>query len=177
MDGERIMANHLFISYKHKRDSAKVALRFYEYLSAVAGGLGFTVFMDTEIDAADVWTLEIEKELEKTTHFICLLTTSYWTAEQCQLELSFALDKFNEKGSPRILFVLVEDLDPQWLKFDKATGKPKLKGDGKIIKSVGDINFLGPFNENRQLVRMQYENDAKLQDQFYKLVKRIAKVL
>ena len=109
------MANHLFISYKHQEVSAKVALRFYEYLSAVSTGMGFTVFMDTDIDAAELWSDEIQNELQKTTHFVCLLTTSYWIAPQCKRELFFALDKFKIKRSPRILFVLVEDLDPQWL--------------------------------------------------------------
>jgi hypothetical protein len=171
------MANHLFISYKHQEVSANVALRFYQYLSAISGGMGFTIFMDTEIEAAERWSDKIENELEKTTHFVCLLTTSYWIAPQCRRELFFALDKFEKKGTPRILFVLVEDLDPQWFKFDEGTAKVELKGDGPDIKSVGDINFLGPFNENRQLVRLQHENGAQLQDQFFKLAKRIEEVL
>ena len=66
------MANHLFISYKHQAASAKVALRMHEYLTAVSAGMNFSLFMDTDIDAAELWSDVIEKELEKTTHFVCL---------------------------------------------------------------------------------------------------------
>ncbi len=171
------MDNHLFISYKHKAASAKVALRFHDYLKAVSGGLKFSLFMDTDIDAAQLWSSEIQTQLEKTTHFVCLLTTSYWTAPQCQRELFFALDQFNKNSSPKLLFVLVEKLNPAWFVFDQVEGTGALTSDDPAIQSVGDINFLGPFDKQRQLIRLQHENDALLQDQFFQLTERIQKVL
>ena len=171
------MASHLFISYKHQDASAKVAQRFYQYLTAISGGMGFTLFMDTDIDAAELWSDEIQNNLEKTTHFVCLLTTAYWIAPQCRRELDFALAKFKANGSPRLLFVLVEELDPQWFKFDAASGTGELSGEGLNVDSVGDINFLGPFNEQRQLIRLKHHDDAGLQDQFFQLAKGIQKVL
>ncbi len=177
-------ANHLFFSYKRQEVTADIARAFYNYLYAVKGGMGdYTMFMDEDMNAGQELSASIRAELEKTTHFICFLTTAYWVSKECRKELFFALKRFRATGSPRLLFIKVEDIDPKWLRFDNLTGDPLLNAEGldldddeSDVESVGDIIFLGPY-KNSRLVRLMSDTPVDMTPQFYQLAMRLQAVL
>jgi hypothetical protein len=170
--------SYIFISYKHAGPSTKIARAFYDHLDAISDGLGLSVFMDdVALRASDNWKDEVNKALEQTTHFIALLSTQYWLSGECRRELRKALDGFETKGSPRLLFVMAESIRPDLFTFDKDRKSGELKTKNPRIHKVGDLHFLGPFDNNTRLVRLEWENPAKLSDQFSQLLDRLEATL
>ena len=45
------------------------------------------------------------------------------------------------------------------------------------MRRVGDLHFLGPFNDNTQLVRLDWDNKGNLSDQFAQLLNRLERTL
>jgi TIR domain len=169
---------YLFISYKHGDPSTKIAKRFYDRLDVVSEGLGFQLFMDDKlISGGDQWSMEVEQALHRTTHFIALLNDDYWLSKECRRELRHALIRFEKSGTPRLLFVLAEQMRPELLSFDKDRKTGALTSDDPKVGKVGDLHFLGPFDEHLRLVRLDWQDPGKLSDQLAQLVDRLEKTL
>jgi hypothetical protein len=154
----------VFISYKHGDPWAKLAQRFHLKLVPMAGALGYSVFLDKEeIKGGGVWRKEIQDKLKKTTHFVALLCDEYWQSTECRKEVDFALSRFRKYKTPRLLFVLGEQMKPQHLVFDES------EKAGEVVKAVGDVQFLGPFDNQHRLVRLEWNDAARLSDQMAEL--------
>ncbi len=132
---------------------------------------------DHDIEPADLFDQKIIAALDRTTHFIVLLTNSYWSSEYCRKELARAVERFEKGRKALLLFVKVEELDPNHFTFAKDRVSGRIKSANPLIQKIGDVQFLGPFNEARQLVRLQWENEAKLGDQIAQLVRRLGRVV
>ena len=87
------------------------------------------------------------------------------------------LSRFEAGGVIRPLFVMVEELDPNHFTFTRDRKAGRLKSDHPIIQRIGDVQFLGPFNDAYQLVRLKYEDPAVLGDQLHALVSDIQRVM
>lgn len=170
--------HHIFISYKHGDPSTKIAKSFYDHLAAVSDGLDFDIYMDDKDNlAGDIWSENVATALQRCTHFIALLNTAYWLSKECRRELRVALERFEHGQIPRLLFVKAEEIRPDLFRFDKDRGTGELTSDDPQIRKVSDLHFLGPFDQNIQLVRLDWENQGKLSDQFAQLLNRLEKTL
>ena len=169
---------HIFISYKHGNPSTQIAKALYDYLDAVSDALGFEIFMDDEANrAGDDWQKNIDQALAKTTHFISLLGTAYWLSSACRQEVCQALARFEKESSPRLLFVMAETIRPDLFTFDKDRRTGRLQSDNPQIYRVGDIHFLGPFDGNSGLVRLEPAHPAIFNDQLAQLLGRLERTL
>lgn len=154
----------VFISYKHNDPWARLAKRFHLRLAPMAGALGYSVFLDKEdIKGGDVWRKEIQDKLTETTHFVAFLCDEYWQSTECRKELDFALSGFRKSRTPKLLFVLAERMKPEYLIFDES------ERAGEVVKAVGDLQFLGPFDDQHRLVRLEWNDAARLSDQMAEL--------
>lgn len=168
----------IFISYKHGDPSTAIARHLYDHLSAVSDALDYDLFMDDKENlGGDLWSDNVEEALEKTTHFIALLDPQYWLSPECRRELAFALNRFETSRSPRLLFVKAQEIAPELFRFDKDRRTGVLISPDPKVRSVGELHFLGPYDENLQLVRLAWERPAKLSDQVAQLRARLQKVL
>ena len=160
------MNPYIFISYHHGEPWTRVARRFHGRLLPYTGDLGLTIYLDGEVVAAgDNWPEQQEKAVNTCTHFVVLLCDDYWVSAECRKELSQAVERFEVTGSPRLLFVLGETMRPEHLSFDPDRRAGILTSDDPKLRRVGDIHFLGPFDRNFRLVRLDWENVATLTDQ------------
>jgi hypothetical protein len=170
----------IFISYRHGRTWTEMAQRLTLRFRTVAPALGFEVFMDDSIISGERWSAQIQEKLETMTHFICMLCDEYWESVQCQRELMFAVNRFNATGQPRLLFVLAERMSPEYLVFDR-TGQPDrldLPADHTPgIRTVSEVNFLGPFDEDMRLEPLDPDSAPHRSEQFTQLVKRLKETL
>lgn len=139
---------------------------------------GADVFMDDNaIEPADLFDREIVAALDRTTHFIVLLTNSYWSSEYCRKEVARVVQRFEDGNAVRLLFVKAEELDPRHFTFSKDRSAGRIKSRDPIIEKVGDVQFLGPFDTSLRLVRLEWDNEAKLSDQLAQLVARLERVI
>lgn len=162
----------VFISYKHNVPWARFAQRFHLKLAPMAAALGYSVFLDNvAIKGGDVWRREIQDKLSETTHFVAFLCDEYWQSAECRKELHFTLGGFRKRGVPRLLFVLAERMKPEFLIFDSR------EKAGEVVNAVGDLQFLGPFDAQHRLVRLEWDNAAKLSDQMAVLADRLVDTL
>jgi hypothetical protein len=169
--------SYIFISYKHGDPWTRLAKRFYTKLAAISKGLGFRLFMDDEIiEGGNLWSDEVERALNETTHFVCFLCDDYWLSEQCRRELLHALNRYEASGVarvPRLLFVLAERMRPEFLTFDDERRSGVLTSEDPKVGRVSDVHFLGPFDENVRLVRLEWNDVGKLSDQMAQLIDRL----
>ena len=156
----------IFLSYRHAPPTTEIATRLFTALVPASEVWDAEVFMDDNaIEPADLFDEKIIEALDRTTHFIVLLTNGYWSSQYCRKELSRAVEHFEKGRKARLLFVKVEELDPNHFTFSKDRSAGRIKSDNPVIGKIGDVQFLGPFNESRQLVRLQWESEATLGDQ------------
>lgn len=168
----------IFISYKHGDPWTRLAKRLHTRLSPISRGMGFRVFMDDkDIKGGDLWSREVETALKETTHFIALLCDEYWLSRECMRELHSAIKRYEKSAAPRVLFVLAEKMRPEFLTFDEARQQGTLTSSNKRIGKVSDVHFLGPFDDNVRLVRLEWNDPAKLGDQFAQLIDRLEATL
>lgn len=168
----------LFISYKHGDPSSQIAKRFHDYLDAVSDALDFELFMDDEANrAGDDWQQNIDRALADCTHFVALLDTSYWRSPACQYEVCKAVERFESSGAPRLLFVMAEDICAEFFTFDKSRRTGRLNSANPILNAVGDLHFLGPFDESTRLVPLAWENRPLFNKQLAQLLGRLERVL
>lgn len=168
----------VFISYRHGDPSTRIADTLYTALSAVREGMGFELFMDRHsIEPSALVDKTILAGLKRTTHFIALVDNDYWASNYCRLELDHAVDGF-EKGRPvRLLFVMAGAIKPEYMMLKKKWGAKKGKNRDSLVSRIGDLQFLGPFNKARRLVRLEYETPSTLADQISGLIDELARVL
>jgi hypothetical protein len=168
----------IFISYKHAEPSTGVAFELRDALKVVAQGLGFSVFIDDDdLRASDLWKEKIDAALGEMTHFVALLNNRYWLSGECRRELNAAIKRFENKRKTKLLFVLVQAMNPAWLVLDEDRSSGKLTSKNPRIKTLGEIHFLGPYNSAKQLIRLDYENPARLSDQIDQLVRHLSLIL
>lgn len=168
----------VFISYKHADPSSMVATKLRDKLEVVSDGLGFRVFLDDEdLRAGDTWEQELQTALGEMSHFIALLSDDYWLSRECRKELAQAINRFEDGRRTRLLFVMVEEMRPDLLTLSRDRSSGRLASDDPQIQRIGDIHFLGPFDANKRLVRLEWENPARLRDQLKQLVDRFERTL
>lgn len=170
--------SRIFISYKHADTSTQVAQRLYNKLQVYADALSLQVYLDDKSNkGGDVWSDEIEAALNAMTHFIGLLSDEYWLSEQCKRELLHAVKRFEKDKSVRLLFVMTEKMDPSLLTLNTARSSGKLVSDNPAIQKLGDLHFLGPFDQNTCLERLAYDDKPKFGDQLEQLIARLRPTL
>jgi hypothetical protein len=163
----------VFISYRHEPPTTAISRRLYTALVPAAEVWNAAVFMDDhDLEPADLFDQKIIQALDRTTHFVVLLTNSYWSSPYCRKELARIVDRFQADRSVRLLFVKVDELDPNHFIFNR----DRPSGDS-VIDKIGDVQFLGPFNDQLQLVRIVWENPAVLGDQIAHLIRRLERVI
>ncbi|HTN50134.1 MAG TPA: toll/interleukin-1 receptor domain-containing protein [Burkholderiaceae bacterium] len=154
-----------------------IANKLHVAVSPAADTWNADVFMDThEIEPGGLFDAAIIAALKRTTHFIILLNSSYWASEYCRKELALAVERFEKGLDIALLFVMVDKLDPKHFAFDKDRRAGRIKTE-PLLKNVGMVSFLGPFDPYNGLVRMQYENEATLSDQIADLVRRLDEIM
>ena len=62
-------------------------------------------------------------------------------------------------------------MTPSLLRFDSH------EKTGEVVAAVGDINFLGPYNGSRQLVRLEWNDQEAFADQIADLGDALVKLL
>ena len=132
---------------------------------------------DHEVEPADLFDEKIVSALDRTTHFVVLLTNAYWGSDYCRKEVARIVERFEAQAPVRLLFVLVEDLNPDYFLFTRDRLAGRIKSTSPLIEKIGDVQFLGPFDENRRLVRLAWENEARLGDQIAQLIRRLQRVI
>lgn len=175
-----VSSSFVFLSYKRSPKTTPVAERLFERCDAQLSGRGFETFFDRQyIEAGVDWLKSIEGCLAKTTHFLALISIDYWRSDECRREFGIALDRYETTGSPRLLLVLADKLEPNDLPMDKLRVKAELQADPEAAPSIariaklGQINFLGPYDAAGRLVRLKYESEFLLDDQLAQLVEDI----
>lgn len=165
----------IFISYKRAEPTRLVAELLYKKLRVNLGGHGFEdPFFDRKsIEAGDLWSPQIDQALDQATYFVALLSDDYWLSEQCQRELLGAVERWEEHGRPRLLFVLTERMDPSALVLDPGERKASVTRKFPQIEGLSEINFLGPYDSAGRLVRLDCTEHLKLSDQLFDLVQDI----
>lgn len=169
-----IATKHIFISYKRAEPTTAVAELLDKRIRVNLSAYGFAqpFFDKHSIEAGHPWSPAIDQALARTTHFIALLSDDYWLSEQCQRELREAVRLYELTGTPRLLFVLTEKMDPNALRMDSA-GSATVVTPFPTVEHLGQINFLGPYDKAGQLIALDCVNLQVLKDQLFDLVQAI----
>lgn len=172
-DDENISKPLVFLSYKHADRWTEVTRALHMRLSNVSEALRFDVFMDeSDLAGGDVWRPEIERRIARTTHFIVMLCNAYWESPECRAELAQAHERYESTRALRLLFVQAERMNPKYLLFEKNSGATLVGGDRRLTR-VSDVHFLGPFDAQGRLERLEWNDPSKLDDQLAQLVDRL----
>lgn len=180
--GDVAPGRHIFISYKRGPRSTPAAERLQERFE-VQLPVGSTAFFDRRsIEAGEPWQDAIDTYMARATHCLALISIGFWRSQQCRRELDLALQGYAAGGRPRLLLVLAERLDPNELSLDQARAQAELDADTEAqvplqrIRSLGQLNFLGPHDTAGRLVRLKFEDDLELDDQLAELVAEIKRL-
>ena len=169
--------SYVFLSYKHGEVSTRYARELYQHFSAYAAGLNFSLYLDDVDNVAGCeWARTVDAALARCTHLLVLLTNAYWLSPQCQREMRAALARFEATQSPRLLFILGEQLRPDLFKFDASRKTGTLEPAESPLQSVSDIHFLGPFDASTRLVRLSADA-VQRSDQYAQLLDRFEATL
>jgi hypothetical protein len=157
--------NRVFISYKHEDPWVAMAEKFRIKLDNYGPAWDLEYFIDSaQIDVGDTWRGNIDAALADCTHFLSLLCDTYWESAECRREVDAVLKRRAAGEAVRPMFVLAEPMKPSLLHFN-AKGEPV--GD---VSRVGDFQFLGPYNEMRQLVALTRIDKAQWGDAIEKML-------
>ena len=129
------------------------------------------------IEPGELFDREIVAALDRATHFIALLNNSYWASDYCRKEMARVVERFEQKRNVLLLFVKVEEFDLDHFSFHGDRRSGRISSSAPIIGKVGDLQFLGPFNDARQLERLAWEHEARLSDQLAGLVEELGRVV
>lgn len=172
----------LFLSYKRGPQTTPAVRRLHDHCRVQLKARGFETFFDQRsIEAGDAWQPAIDTFLAEAEFFLAFISIDYWLSEQCRRELGLALARYEAEGRPRPLFVLADRLDPNDLEVDAPDGAlDAMNGAGDAVgrlRRIGQINFLGPYDEaTGRLVRMRFDDAALLEDQIAALVEAIKRL-
>ena len=184
------MEYRIFLSYKRADHTTPAVERLKERLEVQLDEDGTSsnvkVFFDRHaIEAGDEWVSAIDDFLLDATHFIALISVPYWRSTQCKREFDLALARYEKSGVPRVprmLLILADKSTPSDFAvkpLDVLTqqGEEEAEGASRVqrIRSMGQFNFLGPYDAAGRLVRLTFEEPFKLDDQFAEMVKTIKK--
>lgn len=170
---------HIFISYKRGEPTTRIAEMLYKRIKvnlSAAYGFADPFFDKRSIEAGDDWSQEIDRALAEATHFIALLSDDYWLSEQCQRELLEAVNRYEQSGVPRLLFVLTEKMNPNALIISQDSKTARLNTPFPKVQNLGQINFLGPYDQTGRLSQLKCNDDASLKDQLFDLVQDIKNI-
>ncbi|SFB63531.1 toll/interleukin-1 receptor domain-containing protein [Azotobacter beijerinckii] len=169
---------YIFISYKRADPTTMVAQQLFKRIVVNLKGHGFEdPFFDRKsIDAGDSWEPMIDQALDRTTHFIALLSDDYWLSEQCQRELVGAVTRWEQHGVPKLLFVLTERMDPSALVIERGQGGAAVQKKFPQVERLSQINFLGPYDAAGRLIRLNCTDHNILGDQLFSLIQDIRKI-
>ncbi len=172
------MNRHIFISYKRDVATTAVAELLYKRIKVnlTAHGFAEPFFDRRSIEAGDHWDGKIDQALAQTTHFIALLSDDYWLSEQCQRELKEAVRRYEQTGSPRLLFVLTERMDVRALQFASDGRSATATSPFPKVENLGEINFLGPYDPAGRLVALNCTDKTILGDQLFDLLQDIKRL-
>jgi len=143
----------IFISYRHDKPWTRYAKALHLKLRAAAPP-ATEVFIDTLIPAGGTWQQQIDESLARCTHFVALLCDDYWVlSSQCLRELYLSVGRWEASGhaAPKLLFVQAGSIRPERMTLDAGRASGALVSPAPELQSVGDINFLGPFDANGRL--------------------------
>lgn len=169
------MTKHIFISYNRAEPTTQVAKQLFRRIKVNTRASDFAEpFFDiSSVPFGDFWKQEIDQALAQTTHFIALLSDGYWLSDNCQYELQEAVRLYEQHGTPRLLFVLTEKMDPNALEIEPNSRSATLNTRFPKVERLGQINFLGPYDRAGRLSRLDCDNQARLSDQLFDLVQNI----
>jgi hypothetical protein len=154
----------IFISYRHESPTTDIARKLNTALVPPAHTWKADIFRDEhDLEPAELYDRKILDALDRTTHFIVLLTNSYWSSPYCRKELDRIEARFEKDRSVRLLFVMVELFDPTDFPLKHFT--------------AGDLQFLGPFDEQLRLVPLEWDRPAMLARQLAQLIERLRRVI
>ena len=174
--------HNLFLSYKRGPETTPVVERLYNRIRVELMGRKVKPFFDRKsIEAGEAWEAKIDDFMKTTTLFVAFISIDFWLSAQCMRELELAVDRYEVEGAPRLLFVLADQLAPSDLAFDEqwasrrenATAAAEARARVNRVKSIGQFNFLGPYDAAGALVRLEFENPAKIELQVAQLVASI----
>lgn len=164
----------LFLSYNRSNATTAAADRLFRRARVQLGRRAEVFFDQRSIPAGTEWQPAIDAALARCTHFVALVSVDYWLSDACQHELTTAVTRYQAGGSPRLLFVLAEPLDPNALELDTAVpGATQGQQLYSQVRSLGQINFLGPHDAAGRLVPLALDQPAALDAQLAALVGRV----
>lgn len=169
------MTKHIFISYNRAEPTTYVAEQLLKRIkvNTKANDFAEPFFDISSVAFGDFWKNEIDLALAQTTYFIALLSDGYWLSDNCQYELQEAVRRYEQHGTPRLLFVLTERMDPNALEIAPNNRSATLHTPFPKVEHLGQINFLGPYDKAGRLSRLDCDDKAKLSDQLFDLVQNI----
>ena len=168
----------IFISYRHAPPTTPIARELYTALVPPCEAWGAELFMDEQaIEPAELYDPVIVGALDRCTDCVVLLSNAYWASTYCRKELLRVLGRFETDRSARLHFVMVDKLDPNHFTFAKDRAAGRIVSDDPVVQRIGDVQFLGPFDDYGRLVRLQWDQPAALGDQVAQLVERLGKVV
>lgn len=172
----------LFLSYKRGALTTPVVERLYNRVRVELKGRKVQPFFDRKsIESGDAWEQKIDDFMKTATLFAAFISIDFWLSAQCMRELELAIDRYETQGAPRLLFILADQLSPSDLEFDDAwAGKRDDAASAAAtvarvnrVKAIGQFNFLGPYDDAGALVRLEFENPARIDLQLAQLVTTI----
>lgn len=172
------LAPCVFLSYRHAPPTTMVARELHTALIPATEAWGADLFMDEQdIEPAELFDQVIVGALDRCTDFVVLLSNGYWASAYCRKELLRVLGRFERERSVRLHFVKVDELDPNHFTFAKDRAAGRIVSDDPQVQRIGDVQFLGPFDEYGRLMRLAWDRPGPLSDQLGQLVQRLGKVV
>lgn len=163
----------IFLSYQRSRTTTPAMEQLYRRAGVVLAADGVETFFDRRsLEAGDAWLPSIDAFLAKCTHFLAFVSIDYWLSAQCRRELDIAVSRYELTGAPQLLFVLADSLAPGDLLLNPP-GADAVEPLRRRVRSLGQINFLGPHDEAGRLVRLAFESPHLLADQLAELVEAL----
>jgi len=129
-------------------------------------------------EPAELLDEHILEGLDRTTYFIALVSPRYWASKYCRLEITRVISRFEkDRKSVRPCLVMAEKFNPADYTLDKDRKEGRIVSNDPLIKNLGNVIFLGPFNNVGQLVRLEWEHPWALGDQVSELVKSLGRIM
>lgn len=172
----------LFLSYKRGPLMTPAVERLYNRVRVELKGRKVQSFFDRKsIESGDAWEGKIDDFMKTATLFAAFISIDFWLSAQCMRELELAIHRYEKQGAPRLLFILADQLSPSDLAFDDdwasrrddAASAAATVARVNRVKAIGQFNFLGPYDDAGALVRLEFENPAKLDLQLAQLISTI----
>ncbi|MCI0662643.1 MAG: toll/interleukin-1 receptor domain-containing protein [Acidobacteria bacterium] len=125
----------IFYSYSHEDEILRVKLE--KHLSVLRRNGMIKGWHDRNISAGTEWKDSISEHLESARVILLLVSSDFLASDYCyDKEMMRAMER-HEKGSARVIPVILRKCDWQDAPFGKLQALPK---DAKPVKSWGDID-------------------------------------